>query len=156
IILDYTDPRETNSIFFNFETPTEVIEKKQVNPYFPNNMKHEHEEVFPSIGDSNAYQSSDSFAHVSHSPLDSIFAMSSGLDHEDRVYSLLDYGQMTSSTSYLSMASSHVSEMDHMFWNEGFYTFVILNGRLKLLRASTSLSSPTWCASCKAFCSKNL
>ncbi|PWA64644.1 DNA-binding WRKY [Artemisia annua] len=112
IILDSTDPRDS-SIFLNFETPKEVIEKKQVNPYFPT-MIHEHEGAFPSTGDSNhkqsvpsnAYHSCDSFAHVSHSPLDSYFAMSSGMDPEDRVYSLFDHSQ--------------VSEMDHMFGMKDF------------------------------------
>ena len=126
IILDSTDPRDT-SIFLNFETPKEVIEKKQVNPYFPT-MIHEHKEAFSSIGDSNhkwslpsnAYHSCDSFAHVSDSPIDPIFAMPSGMDHEDMVYSLLDHGRITSSTSYLSMANSQVSEMDHMFGMKDF------------------------------------
>ncbi|KAJ9544889.1 hypothetical protein OSB04_024596 [Centaurea solstitialis] len=125
IILDSPDPRDT-SILVNFGAKG-ITGNKQVNPLF-HIMKHESEDSSPSLSNwrdnkstpSTNCLSLDLFAVGSQVPLESV-SNSKGLDHEAFLWS--KHGNMTSSGTYSSMASTQWHEMDHMFGSNDFNDF---------------------------------
>nr|XP_043637664.1 probable WRKY transcription factor 70 [Erigeron canadensis] len=118
IILDMPDPRDT-SILVSFGAKG-LIEKKQVDPYFPT-MKN-HEQSMDTPMSSNTIQSWDHFTHVSQIPVESVSMISSSFDdHVDMispgVYPGLDHGDPTLLLeSYLPITrtTQGYHEMEHM------------------------------------------